>query len=351
MDLVDYIVNKFPDVGPSITEFGNKSPVKRRRHPANILCTRIGKHMHTGTITVQHAPDLFCTPEELLDILLESGTGRTGYDTGVTVIHLVRNPFSMAVSNYHYHAQIPSPEEWVLDQDPCDIDYHEDKITDTFADMVLPTLSKASYASLNLEFDGRLMLPRDFDAIRQDCLSLYQTRAGLEDANFLTHLMNYDPPEGLRLATAEMMIQGLDNGGDILRMANNIIKLKQAQMKLLKSHKYQETKKELHVYTLSLEDFIARPAESAHKFFDFVLNASPADPFMHERIDLAARMHWQHYHDKVIENSNHVTHDKTGDGEQLKEYLRQNTLFGPTLSKIESLVEAALMEGQSKDEQ
>lgn len=55
MDLLEYIVNEFPDVGPRLTEFGNKSPKKRRRHPPNIPCTRIGTALQTGTISVQHA--------------------------------------------------------------------------------------------------------------------------------------------------------------------------------------------------------------------------------------------------------------------------------------------------------
>ncbi len=55
------------------------------------------------------SPDLFCTPKDLLDILLEGGkTKKAVYDRGVKVIHLVRNPFSMAVSNYYYHAHIPT---------------------------------------------------------------------------------------------------------------------------------------------------------------------------------------------------------------------------------------------------
>ena len=55
MDLVDAIVNEFPDVGPRLTEFGDKSPLKRRRHPATTPCTRIGKYLQTGHIMVQHA--------------------------------------------------------------------------------------------------------------------------------------------------------------------------------------------------------------------------------------------------------------------------------------------------------
>lgn len=55
------------------------------------------------------SPDLFCTPDELVKIILNSGEkGKTEYDRGVKIIHLVRNPFSMAVSNYKYHARIPT---------------------------------------------------------------------------------------------------------------------------------------------------------------------------------------------------------------------------------------------------
>lgn len=354
MDLVDYLVNEFHDVGPQLTEFGNKSPVKRRRHPPNVPCARIGKYMETGSIIVQHAPDLFCTPEELLDMLLghnrDNGERRQlQLDRGVKVIHLVRDPFQMAVSNYHYHAQLPTPESWIQYQNPCDTEYHEQgQYIGNYGDMIAPTLSKSTYESLNLQLDGRLLLPQDFDAIRHDCETLYQTKDGLQNANLLEHLLNLDPPEGVRLATSEMMIQGYNNGGDILRMANNIIKLKQAQMKYAQQYQTDDIDNNyrgLHIYTMSLDDFIARPAESAHRFFDFVLDSK--NTALHDRIDTASRSYWQHYNDKKLDNSNHITHGKAGDGELLKEYLRQDSVFGPTLHKIELLVQAALLDGVS----
>lgn len=359
MDLVDYLANEFRDVGPQLTEFGNKSPVKRRRHPPNVPCARIGKYMETGSIIVQHAPDLFCTPEELLDMLLGHNRDNNGerrrlrLDRGVKVVHLVRDPFQMAVSNYHYHARLPTPESWIQHQNPCDTEYYEQgQYMGNYGDMIAPALSKSSYESLNLQLDGRLLLPKDFDAIRRDCESLYQTKDGLQNANLLTHLLNLDPPEGIRLATSEMMIQGYDNGGDILRMANNIIKLKQAQMKYAQQYQTDDVDNNnnnnirgLHIYTMSLDDFIARPAEAAHRFFDFVLDSK--NTVLHDRIDTASRSYWQHYNDKKLDDSNHITHGKMGDGEQLKEYLRQDSVFGPTLHKIELLVEAALLDGVS----
>ena len=143
MDLIDFITGQFSGMGPALTKYGNKSPLKRRRHPPKTPCSRI--HLQTGTISVQHAwvyrycrlillfywdllrianlwtnafsctllyyrPDLFCTPEELAHILLEGGDGHKNRERGVKIVHLVRNPFSMAVSNYHYHAQLPT---WV----------------------------------------------------------------------------------------------------------------------------------------------------------------------------------------------------------------------------------------------
>lgn len=65
-------------------------------------------------IFVLTAPNLFCDTEVLAELLL------SGQDTsflqrnknkpkrGLKFIHLVRNPFSLAVSNYNYHVQWPT---------------------------------------------------------------------------------------------------------------------------------------------------------------------------------------------------------------------------------------------------
>lgn len=109
MDLVNYITQEFPTstIGPTLTKYGAKSQNRRRRHPHSVPCTRI--QLQTGTIMVQHAPDLFCTPDELAHLLLNGGKDHdVQRDRGVKVVHLIRNPFNMAVSNYHYHARVPT---------------------------------------------------------------------------------------------------------------------------------------------------------------------------------------------------------------------------------------------------
>lgn len=61
--------------------------------------------LQMGKMYVQESPDLFCSDSDILSsINLSKG--------GTKIIHLVRNPFDMAISNYLYHAQIPSPEKW-----------------------------------------------------------------------------------------------------------------------------------------------------------------------------------------------------------------------------------------------
>lgn len=231
-----------------------------------------------------------------------------------------------------------SPEDWVRFQNPCDIEYSEDVITQTYDEMVLPTLAKMKYESLGFKLKEQLMTQKEFDEIRKDCLSLYQRAGSLQDANFLSHLMNYDPPEGLRLATAEMMIQGYDNGGDILRMANNMIKFRQAQVRVRSPGEYMNKNRTLRVYTMSLDEFIAEPALSAKRFFDFVLDGTDVTREHKE----AVAMQYERYYREKTKYSGHITQNRSDSREQLMEYLRHDKVFGPPLGKIQKLVETAL---------
>ena len=67
---------------------------------------------YPGNIIIHTAPDLFCSVEELYSALSPPNLVRPRYK-GIKIIHLVRNPYNMALSNYFYHAQIPTPEKWV----------------------------------------------------------------------------------------------------------------------------------------------------------------------------------------------------------------------------------------------
>ncbi len=355
-DLVNLLLDEFPPpLGPNITAKGVKSLVRRRMHTPAHLCSRL--YLQPGTVAVQHAPDFFCGAEKLAKILLEEGDVRKNSnsnssnnnlqpkdDLGVKIIHLIRNPFTMAVSNYHYHAKkpIPPPERWITRQNPCQVTYS--KSGELYADYVLPSLSKRSYEALNINYDSRLILRSEFEAIAQDCESLYQTRPGLETANQFEHLLNLDAPEGLRLATAELTIQGDDNGGDMLRMSNNILKLKQAE-KIVQNSWLGGHHKEFQVYTMSLDDFISNPKESALEFLNFVFDHKNEVDVSMEQKERAATKYSQTYLNKK-EGSRHITDGKASDKEQLKEYLRHDAVFGPPLKKIEMLVETTLADSR-----
>ena len=65
-------------------------------------------------IFVLSAPNFFCNEKALAELLLSGRDtsflkkNRNRVRRGLKIIHLVRNPFSLAVSNYNYHAQQPT---------------------------------------------------------------------------------------------------------------------------------------------------------------------------------------------------------------------------------------------------
>ena len=121
----------------------NRNFVPARRHSAITGCPP-SFTLDVGAMHVQEAPDLFCSDEKLYRILFgiqergdtggvswnelwkhhhsssslrdidfNVGNGGTGQDVvsgrgGVKIVHFVRNPFEMALSNYLYHAQDPT---------------------------------------------------------------------------------------------------------------------------------------------------------------------------------------------------------------------------------------------------
>ena len=63
--------------------------------------------------------------------------------------------------------------------------------------------------------------------MHQSCM-LYQSNPTTAKWNFHNHIRNFEPKDALSLSTIHMMTQG-KSGDDILRMANNIIKLREVQ--------------------------------------------------------------------------------------------------------------------------
>lgn len=83
-----------------------KCPVPAARRPGKeISPEKTGFKLRDGTVYVQESPDLFCDDDDLIDGLAASHSG------GTKIIHFVRNPYEMVLSNYFYHSQDPTPGE------------------------------------------------------------------------------------------------------------------------------------------------------------------------------------------------------------------------------------------------
>jgi hypothetical protein len=257
----------------------------------------------------------------------------------------------LAVSNWVYHAQYPTPEQWVKKVHPCIEERWYD--TQTYRDLVQSTL---------LVGKNPIMKYTDFDDLRDVCTSLYQTGDASKESkkpwNYYTHLRHLDPQDALSMATSHMLIQGI-TGGDIVRMANNIVKLNQVmkledQIRLSPSHenKYDKSRM-IQVMTMSMEEFIHEPHVATMRFLDFALEESTSFT-VKEQIAIE---YAKAYHDKIKKGDKHITNDKTitngGDiniaekKEEMIDFLRQHRLFGRVLGNIERLIDEALEQSSS----
>ena len=81
------------------------NPTTLRSGQEGVLPETNGFTLRDGTMYVQESPDLFCSDDDLLEGLTKS------HDGGTKIIHFVRNPYEMVLSNYFYHSQDPTPGE------------------------------------------------------------------------------------------------------------------------------------------------------------------------------------------------------------------------------------------------
>lgn len=311
----------------------------KREHDSITKCPHLTLHPYTAY--VQSSPDFFCD----IDILAEELLTRP-YKRGVKIIHLIRNPFSMAMSNYNYHSQDPLPEgeNWVKRTNPCAV---EDKSSVIYANLFMKTLTSPGAYRL-MEYD-------DFHIIQKMCHTLYDQ---IQSPGFYTHLRTLPPTEGLALATTYLM---LGHGGDILRMANNIIKLRQLQTLEQQIHIHQHalpSSKEtrIQVLTLSMDNFIRDPKLTTLQFLNFVSFGSNSDTnsggallTAQEKEEIATRYE-ELYYEKVKAGDEHITslsaskntNNNTEMMTVLEQSLRTNVVWGRVLGNIENLVEEAL---------
>ncbi len=299
---------------------------------------------------MQSSPDFFCD----VNVLAEELLARPTKERGVKLIHLVRNPFKMAISNYKYHSQDPLPEgeNWMKRTNPCAV---IDKSAAIYAQLFMNTLTTTPGAYRLIEYD-------DFPIIQSMCHRMYNNQ--LHGPGFYMHLLNLPPTEGLILATTYLL---LGHGGDILRMANNIIKLRQLvtleqkilhlQQHSLRQFRKNESKRKVQVLTMSMDHFILHPKAATIQFLDFISSKDDGGVRLstQEKEEIATRYE-QMYYEKVTAGDEHITSllSKNSDEEEstevvmsessmkLETSLRENVILGRILGNIENQVEEAL---------
>ena len=134
-----------------------------------------------------------------------------------------------------------------------------------------------------------------------------------------TSLRHLEPEAALSLATTHMLAQGR-TGGDITRMANNIVRLRQVQQ--LEDHVRvsqhllppRPEERMVQVMTLSVQEFVHEPRATTLRFLDFALgDASP--PEVKLRI---ATEYERSYFEKARKGDEHIASDKDEKKAQLE---------------------------------
>lgn len=309
-----------------------------------------GMDLSPGMIATQGSPNLFCDVNVLAEYLLRNNN-MFQEKRGVKIIHLVRNPFIMALNNWMYHVKDNPPmEKWVEKINPCSpIElWHERQ---SIGDLVQSTL--LSSGNGNGDPTSTIMQYSDLAAIQNQCSSLYQQSAESKEWNYHQHLRKLGSFSALILSTTHMLLQG-QTGGDILRMASNIIKLRQVQRLedqiRLSKHVVGQEDKMIQVITISIEEFIQQAKTTTLKVLDFALQDS-APMEVKERL---ASQYEEEFIDSVIMGStndfiakNQKISDDNGVNivekrDTLEGYLKENELFGRVLGNIEQLVDTEL---------
>lgn len=324
-------------INSNLNQFGGR-PLKRMhvqpRGDFNSKTKCSDMSFAPGTITVIGGPQFHCTTEQLRDILLSHPDPKQP-KWGVKIIHLVRNPFTMAVSNYLYHSQDPTPEPFVNWKNPCN-SATIGKYTQV--DLAAPLLTQPK---VKTRVGGQvprvqpIMKREDFKSIADDCASLYQTKPGMENATFYQHLRTLNPTEGLRMATADK----LDN---IVLMAVDLIMFKRVR-ELVKASNPNHINGDMEVKTILMDDFIHQPGNSMFQVYDFIFKDLLTEEIKISRSNTYEQSYLQQ-RESNHDMNNHITYGKFQDTVALIEYLRGEPVFGPPLTKIEALLDQILFE-------
>jgi len=280
-----------------------------RTHDSNTHCPS-NFTLVPSTIYLQEAPDLYCNETLLAKSMMLGGS------TKVKVVHFVRNPYDMALSNYYYHSQEHTPEDWVNIDKPCQFQYEDGS---SLSEYVLPTLSQRTNITQS-----------HFDNVVSLCESLYNQ----PNSTFYEHLRLLSPWDGLRLATSQMIISSSASnnhlaGGDILRMTNNIIQFERLQA--LQSIPTDQRGDNIQLMAINMDDYMLNIKRTTMDLLNYIFGADESVVSLELRTSIAISQEKE-------KNPHHSTQGKYDNRDKLKEMLRRDPILGLILSETERLV-------------
>ena len=308
------ITKKIKNAVSSLTSIrrGDRVYLRTSSYSDTTECPSIRLRPHL--LYIHSNPSLFCDATSLADTLSAHAK--------VKILHFVRNPFSLAVSNYLYHRQDPTPEEWVHDANPC--------------------TGLLSSTGRNETGGYSIMGDSDFRTIGDICRGLFRTRPGLEDKSYYQHLLSLPPEEGLELATCHIVIASM------IKMVNTILKFEQINRYYSENSAYEER---LEILTISMDKLQKNTWKVGRRAFDFVLGPYASDDvkdYLATRLRNDYRRRTRHGNSHITSSearygNSHVTFSEAAakEKERLLSYLKGHQFWGRVLGNMELVTNTA----------
>jgi hypothetical protein len=311
---------------------------------ANLLKRKPGPKIHFIHFM---QPNLFCNIDKHDVFSQNKNVGGTGTRPDVKLIHMIRDPFDMVISNYLYHSQTPTPEKFAFTYDPC-------------------VLGNGYLQSIiNSTETTTLITQQQVDGLKAVCDDLMlNKKTNKRYKGFYAALLGLPMYDGLRLSAIVLLISKAQFlGGDLLRMTANVERLHQWQTKQqqqypestsgiisLKTHpdwdkeNYEASLDRLTKFTIADLEVLGNNNDdremgsSASTGNETTLQKHKGDLVQAVRINAIKRLN-----QNTLKKSNHVTaHRMTPEErEDAVAKLRADDLLGPILSTCQKIIDSA----------
>lgn len=261
-----------------------------------------------GSFYRQTAPNYYCDLE---------------FEPDTCIVHMVRDTFDHIISSFLYHTQDPTPEWWVNKHNPCDTyEYESTRMAEYQKRKIQARSTVKGWDDYGIdgsrERSYQKTLGIDHNKL-QDVVSLCEN-LNEGSRTYYKQLKTLERNEALRLEATRFMISGsFWAGGDILRLPNNIVRLRESNARVL---------------TLPMSSWFADIDKTIFDVLDFVFGDSMAKDVKQDIADDVKQ------DTKKAQGGQHVTTHivSAKEKEEMKHVLNEDALLGPILRKMNQII-------------